>query len=98
MWDSRSESEVTCIACGEEVPRSAAREYDKYGDRWKRRDKEFEYLCKPCDQGCCHQPREGLETTLVRAGAGTCDDATFLGAYHDLTTEGREPGREPERE
>jgi len=83
MWRSGSDGEVTCIACGTEVPRSKAREYDKHGDRWDRRDKSFEYLCKPCYRDCCHQPREGLEATLVEAGAGTCDHETFLTAYHD---------------
>ena len=41
MWRRRDPTEVTCIACGEEVPRSSAREYDKHGDRWTREDKQF---------------------------------------------------------
>ncbi|MFB6151641.1 MAG: hypothetical protein ABEJ40_07535 [Haloarculaceae archaeon] len=63
---------VTCIACGETVARSEAREYDKYGDRWERRDKEFEYLCKPCDRERCHQPRGDLEAVLEDA-EDACD-------------------------
>ncbi len=92
MWQSGSEG-VTCIACGGEFPRSQAREYDKHGDRWERRDKEFEFLCKPCYRECCHQPRDGLEETLVAAGAGDADRETFLAQYHDIAD-----GEEPERE
>ena len=92
MWQSGSEG-VTCIACGEQLPRSQAREYDKHGDRWERRDKDFEFLCKPCYRECCHQPREGLEETLVRADAGDTDPGTFLERYHDAIGEGEEPER-----
>ncbi len=49
MWrrqSDRSEQTVVCIACGNSLLREAAREYDKEGDRWNRRDREFEYLCK----------------------------------------------------
>ena len=94
-WDSRSGREVVCIACGEKLPRSEAREYDKWGDRWDREDKRFEYLCKPCYRECCHQPRAGLEATLREAGAGTDDDEAFLERYCDLV--GRE-AREERRE
>lgn len=55
---------VICIACGESLPRSAAREYDKTGDRWERHDKEFEHFCKDCFRELCHQPRTGLESTV----------------------------------
>jgi hypothetical protein len=82
-----STDEVVCIACGETVPRSDAREYDKYGDRWIREGKRFEFLCKPCHRECCHQPRDGLEATLREAGAGETDRATFLGRYRDQVTE-----------
>ena len=78
---STADGVVTCIACGAECPRSAAREYDRAGDRWSRADKRFEYLCKPCHRDCCHQPRDGLEAALVDAGAGEVDDATFLARY-----------------
>lgn len=64
MWDRRNRT-VVCIACGDTLSRADAREYDKHGDRWDRRDKEFEYLCKPCYRELCHQPRNGLETLLV---------------------------------
>jgi hypothetical protein len=89
MWRSRSgrDTDVTCIACGESVPRSRAREYDKHGDRWDRRDKEFEYLCKSCHGEYCHQPRDGLEETLVAASAGECDRDTFLTQYAELNDE-----------
>jgi len=99
MWRSRSNGDVTCIACGTEVARSDAREYDRYGDRWGKRDRDFEFLCKPCYRECCHQPREGLEDVLVDAGAGQTEQADFLSRYHDIVTDsdaGRE--REPERE
>jgi hypothetical protein len=95
MWHTGSKGDVTCIACGTEVSRSQAREYDKYGDRWERRDKQFEFLCKPCDRACCHQPRDGLETDLIRAEAGKTDRETFLTQYHDIASNTRE---EPERE
>ena len=84
MWRSGSDAEVTCIACGADVTRSDAREYDKHGDRWERRDKEFEFLCKPCYREYSHQPRNGLESNLVRAEAGNVDRDTFLAQYHDI--------------
>jgi len=80
----RGESTVTCIACGESVSRSDAREYDKHGDRWDRAEKSFEYLCKPCDRQRCHSPREGLEDRLVAAGAGRRDRGAFLARYLDV--------------
>ncbi|MCU4799957.1 hypothetical protein SAMN05216559_2152 [Halomicrobium zhouii] len=84
LGSRRSRDVVTCIACGESVDRTDAREYDKHGDRWNRRDKEFEYLCKPCHRDLTHQPRSGLEDTLDDAGAGELDQARFLQQYHDL--------------
>jgi hypothetical protein len=88
MWRAPGESsrEVTCIACGETVARSEAREYDKHGDRWDRRDKEFEYLCKPCDGDRCHQPRGDLESRLVAAEAAA-NRSSFVGAYLRLVEE-----------
>ncbi|MBV0903642.1 DUF7562 family protein [Haloarcula salina] len=87
MFGSRNarERSVTCIACGDSVARSDAREYDKHGDRWDRRDKEFEHLCKPCFADLCRQPREGLETTLDAAGAGEADRETFLRRFRELS-------------
>lgn len=79
--------EVTCIACGETLARTDAREYDKYGDRWSRDGKSFEYLCKPCYRDYCHQHRDGLEETLIQADAGHTDQATFLRRYHELVSE-----------
>jgi hypothetical protein len=89
MWRAGSGrgDEVTCIACGDAVSREDAREYDKYGDRWDRRDKTFEYLCKPCHRECCHQPRAGLEALLADAGAGERDRETFLAHFAELVRE-----------
>ncbi|MDT3437713.1 hypothetical protein [Haloarcula sp. 1CSR25-25] len=78
LWRDSSERQVTCIACGETLSREDAREYDKYGDRWDRDGKEFEYLCKPCHRECCTQNRDGLEETLMAADAGRTDRKTFL--------------------
>jgi len=94
MWRSGGDTEVTCIACGASLPRTEAREYDKHGDRWERRDKDFEYLCKPCHRECCHQPRDGLEALLADAGAGVRDHETFLAHYAELVRE-RESLEEP---
>ncbi|PSP31702.1 hypothetical protein BRC64_09125 [Halobacteriales archaeon QH_10_67_22] len=91
MWRSGDQGRgggVTCIACGETVSRPKAREYDKHGDRWDRDDKEFEYLCKPCDRERCHQPRGDLESVLEDAEAVTDGDrATFLSRYFELAEE-----------
>lgn len=68
MWSARpnrDQQSVVCIACGDALPRREAREYDKEGDRWERRGKEFEYLCKSCHREQCHQPRDELESLLV---------------------------------
>jgi len=88
MWRSGDADGVTCIACGDSLVREKAREYDKHGDRWERREKAFEYLCKPCDRHLCHQPRDGLESRLVAAGAGETDRASFLDAYAALVEDG----------
>lgn len=77
-------TEVTCIACGDRVDRSAAREYDKQGDRWDRRDKEFEYLCKPCHRDLCHQPRADLEELLADIDTGGLPRDRFLARYAEL--------------
>ncbi|WP_255150083.1 DUF7562 family protein [Halorarius halobius] len=87
LWGRDAGREVTCIACGETVDRADAREYDKHGDRWDRDDKQFEFLCKPCDSACCHQNREGLEEALVAARAGQTDQKTFLRRFCELTVE-----------
>jgi hypothetical protein len=83
MWRRRASRNriVTCIACDAQVPRSAAREYDKEGDRWERHDKEFEYLCKSCDRELCHQPRGDLEAMLTEIGAGQHSRTEFLRRY-----------------
>ena len=85
MFGSRGTGEtVTCIACGDELCRSDAREYDKHGDRWDRQDKRFEYLCKGCFTDTCRQPRDGLEATLSAAQAGETDRETFLRQFREL--------------
>lgn len=88
MWgrDRDRRTAVTCIACGEEVPRTAAREYDKHGNRWDRAEKEFEHLCKECHSDLCHQPRGDLERVLVESGAGEADRESFIEAYTALAT------------
>jgi hypothetical protein len=83
--------QVTCIACGETISREDAREYDKHGDRWDRKGKEFEYLCKPCHRNCCHQNRNGLEQLLVAAGAGRTDRKTFLRRFCELMADNSNP-------
>ncbi|RQG86937.1 hypothetical protein EA462_14865 [Natrarchaeobius halalkaliphilus] len=82
MWSARNRTEaVTCLACGDEVSRSRAREYDKHGDRWNRADKTFEHLCKRCDDELCRHPRDELEELLVELEAGTDGTSRFLTAY-----------------
>ncbi|RQH02008.1 DUF7562 family protein [Natrarchaeobius oligotrophus] len=82
MWPSRNRTEtVTCLACGDEVARARAREYDKYGDRWSRDDKTFEHVCKSCHGELCHYPRDDLEELLVELEAGESETRTFLSRY-----------------
>jgi hypothetical protein len=89
MWPARDDDTVTCIACGEAVPRSSAREYDKHGDRWTRADKAFEYLCKPCYQSLCLQPRGGLETLLSEIDTEASRER-FLERYLELVGDERD--------
>ena len=90
MWSSRKNRDEmeTCIACGDSIRRSEAREYDKYGDRWDREGKEFEYLCKPCYRELCHQPRDELEGLLVEVDAGERTREKFL-KWYSATVEDR---------
>ncbi|WP_049927981.1 DUF7562 family protein [Halopiger goleimassiliensis] len=82
MWPSRNRTEtVTCLACGDQVTRSKAREYDKHGDRWDREDKAFEHLCKECHRDLCHHPRNELEDLLVDLEAGSVPTDRFLADY-----------------
>jgi hypothetical protein len=83
MWrrSERSGSTVVCIACGDTLAREQAREYDKDGDRWDRRDKEFEYLCKACYGDLTHQPRDGLEETLAKIESPGQDAGEFVRRY-----------------
>ncbi|WP_254525042.1 DUF7562 family protein [Natrinema caseinilyticum] len=82
MWPSRNRTEtVTCLACGAERPRDETREYDKYGDRWDREDKTFEYLCKSCHRELCHHPRGDLEELLIDLETGDGSRDAFLASY-----------------
>ena len=90
LGSRRSRDVVTCIACGKSVDRTDAREYDKHGDRWNRRDKEFEYLCKPCHRDLTHQPRVGLEDLLETVESDASDRRAFLTRYHELVGESGE--------
>ncbi|MFA9515710.1 hypothetical protein ACERIT_00570 [Halopenitus sp. H-Gu1] len=93
MWSPRNRRDrktVVCIACGDSLLRSEAREYDKEGDRWDRRNKEFEHLCRDCHDDLCHQPRAGLESLLCSIDAGRQDRSTFLERYTSAVEAGRE--------
>ncbi|EMA51791.1 hypothetical protein C451_13596 [Halococcus thailandensis JCM 13552] len=79
--------------------RSEAREYDKHGDRWERRNKAFEHLCKTCYRDLCHQPRDELEALLVeiQTELGSCSQETFLDRYEELVEDRYGPLEERER-
>ncbi|EMA46372.1 hypothetical protein C448_06313 [Halococcus morrhuae DSM 1307] len=79
--------------------RSEAREYDKHGDRWERRNKAFEHLCKACYRDLCHQPRDELEALLVeiQTELGSCSQETFLAHYEELVEDRYGPLEERER-
>lgn len=84
MWRSRRNREkksVFCIACGDAVLRSKAREYDKEGNRWERSGKSFEHLCKACHRELCHQPRDELEALLIEIDAGAVEREEFFARY-----------------
>ncbi|MDS0297638.1 hypothetical protein NDI76_02650 [Halogeometricum sp. S1BR25-6] len=101
MWRSRTnrgQKTVVCIACGTSILRGEAREYDKEGDRWNRRGKEFEHLCKECYRGLCHQPRAELESLLVDIEADGLQQTEFLRRYVDAVEERYGPAEETERE
>jgi len=89
MWGSRSSrgNSVDCIACGETLRRDDAREYDKEGDRWDRKGKDFEYLCKECHTSLCHQPRDELEDLLVDIEADGLSETEFLNRYCEAVEE-----------
>jgi hypothetical protein len=78
---------VVCIACGDSVLREDAREYDKEGDRWNRRDKEFEYLCADCDDEISHQPRDGLESLILSIESDGLTTEEFLDRYADAVAD-----------
>lgn len=86
MFGAGDES-VTCIACGETLPRTDAREYDKYGDRWSRDGKEFEHLCKPCFRGLTKHSRDGLEDILTEVSDADLTQEEFVAAFVDATRE-----------
>lgn len=80
---------VTCIACGQSVERQAAREYDKEGDRWRRENKEFEYLCLSCYSDLDHQPRDELEGILIEIERSQYDlsRTEYLRQYNRIVQE-----------
>ena len=99
MWRSRTNRDrkaVVCIACGTDVLRSEAREYDKHGDRWDRYGKEFEHLCKPCYRELCHQPRDELESLLVGVERDGQSQEEFLREYVGAVEERYGSPEEPE--
>lgn len=78
---------VTCIACGEVLPRDDAREYDKYGDRWTREGKEFEHLCKPCFRQLTKHARDGLEDDMEGMAGCGLSQPEFVQAFLATTRE-----------
>ncbi|MCG1006832.1 DUF7562 family protein [Halorubrum lacusprofundi] len=101
MWRSRKSRDrrtVICIACGDSVLREDAREYDKEGDRWNRRDKEFEYLCTDCDNEICHQPRDGLESLITSIESDGLSREEFLDRYADAVDNADESRGRSERD
>ena len=90
MWSGsgRTNRTVSCIACGETLPREEAREYDKRGDRWHRDGKRFEYLCKTCFGDLSKERRDGLEAALVSIDAGRLDRETFFEAFAAAVEDG----------
>lgn len=83
--------QVTCPACGTQLARTRAREYDRHGDRWDRDGKEFEYLCKPCHRAACHLPRGELKETLEAVGKQPSPEA-FVAAYYREVDANEHPG------
>jgi hypothetical protein len=75
------DTRVVCIACGERVARADAREYDRFGDRFDRRGKCFEYLCEGCDAELCHHPRTGVEQRLCAIEQMVTSRTELLGAF-----------------
>lgn len=96
MWGRRDRTDVTCIACGESFDRHEAREYDKHGDRWERREKEFEHLCKPCHRELCHQPRQWLEAHLLEIEEESLSARRFVERYYEAFEDGSETGERGE--
>ena len=90
MWRHEETNEsVRCIACDVVSPREDMREYDRYGNRWDRAGKTFEYLCKPCHTVESHQPRRGLEDLLGSIGQQPSTNA-FIAAYYRRVAADRE--------
>ncbi|MFD1632205.1 DUF7562 family protein [Haloplanus ruber] len=102
MWRSGADGggdgkTVVCIACGTSLRRADAREYDKEGDRWNRRGKDFEHLCKECYRNLCHQPRDELEALLVDiADDEALSRSDFLERYYGAVEERYDSAEEPE--
>lgn len=92
-WPGKSGHDVECIACGEELSRSQAREYHKDGNRWDRQNKHIEYMCKDCHRNQNHQSRDGLEETLIDINAGTLDTVQFIERYYEAAGDELEADR-----
>lgn len=80
---------VDCPACGITVERRDAREYDRFGDRWDRTGKTFEYLCKPCHRMMCQVPRTELEELLIAVGSHPSHGEFLAAYYRELRTRHR---------
>lgn len=93
---SDEDQTVQCIACGATRARDEAREYDRYGNRWERADKTFEYLCKPCHVTECHLPRQDLEETLLAVDRQPSPVA-FVEQYYRQVLDRIDPEEQPDR-
>lgn len=80
LFSLRSERHI-CIACGERVARSDAREYDKHGDRWEREGKSFEYICQDCHRNLNHHSLNGIEETASDVSVSHHNPWRFARAY-----------------
>lgn len=82
MGNSHGSESIRCIACGTTVDRTDAREYDRFGDRWDRSEKEFEYLCTGCHDAESHAMRPALESILEEIGSDHESPEEFIAAYY----------------
>lgn len=90
MEERHGSESVDCIACGSTVDRTEAREYDRFGDRWERSGKKFEYLCDSCHDAESHAGRSELESTLEEIGSDHDSPEAFIAAYYRVVAEREE--------